>query len=54
VSLRCAWSALNISQLACEDYNVAFSRKIVDIQANFWYGRLIMLNPHYAQVELEC
>ena len=40
----------NVSQLACEHYSEVFQRQIVDIQANFWYGRLIMLNPHYAEV----
>ena len=46
----CFFIWLNVSQLACEHYSEVFQRQIVDIQANFWYGRLIMLNPHYAEV----
>ena len=33
--------------LSCADFNSTFPRKIIDLQANFWYGRLIQLNPHY-------
>jgi hypothetical protein len=36
-------------QLSCADFDSAFPRQIIDLQANFWYGRLIQLNPHYRQ-----
>jgi hypothetical protein len=50
IPLRVVAAAQSVPQLACSDYKQVFSRKIVDLQANFWYGRLITLNPHYAQV----